>query len=54
MIEKSNTSSDRAAGVLVVGNSEAEVKGKLAEANRRLRVCGDAGEDMMRHDLFEQ
>ena len=34
--------------------SEAEVKGKLAEANRRLRVCGDAGEDMMRHDLFEQ
>ena len=52
IIEKSNTSSDRAAGFLVVGDSEAEVKEKLATANARLKVLNDKGEDFMRHDLL--
>ncbi len=51
-IEKSNTSSDRAAGFLVVGVSQEEVEKKLAEANAALRVLNDKGEDIMRHDLF--
>ena len=38
VIEKSNTSSDRAAGFLVVGASQEEVEKKLAEANAALRV----------------
>ena len=53
-IEKSNTSSDRAAGFLVAGDSRQEVENKLDEANQRLRVLNDKGEDMMRHDLFEK
>ena len=52
VIEKSNTSSDRAAGFLVVGDSQDEVEKKLAEANSFLRVLNDKGEDLMRHDLF--
>lgn len=52
VIEKSNTSSDRAAGFLVVGASQEEVEKKLAEANAALRVLNDKGEDFMRHDLF--
>lgn len=52
VIEKSNTSSDRAAGFLVVGASQEEVEKKLAEANASLRVLNDKGEDIMRHDLF--
>lgn len=52
LIEKSNTSSDRAAGFLVVGDSQEEVEKKLAEANAVLRVLNDKGEDFMRHDLF--
>lgn len=53
VIEKSNTSSDRAAGFLVVGDSEEDVKRKLAEANASLRVLNEKGEDFMRHDLFQ-
>lgn len=53
IIEKSNTSSDRAAGFLVVGASKEEVETKLAEANSRLQVLNDKGEDIMRHDLFQ-
>ena len=53
VIEKSTTSSDRAAGFLVVGGSENEVEKKLAEANAKLRVLNDKGEDIMRHDLFQ-
>ena len=53
VIEKSNTSSDRAAGFLVVGASKEEVEKKLAEANASLRVLNDKGEDIMRHDLFQ-
>jgi len=52
VIEKSNTSSDRAAGFLVVGTSQKEVEKKLAGANASLRVLNDRGEDIMRHDLF--
>jgi len=54
VIEKSNTSSDRAAGFLVVGDSQEEVENKLAEANAVLRVLNDKGEDFMRHDLFQK
>ena len=54
VIEKSNTSSDRAAGFLVVGDSQEEVEKKLAEANASLRVLNDKGEDFMRHDLFQK
>lgn len=54
VIQKSNTSSDRAAGFLVVGDSQEEVKNKLAEANAALRVLNDKGEDIMRHDLFQK
>ena len=52
VIEKSNTSSDRVAGFLVVGASQQEVEKKLVEANVTLRVLNDNGEDIMRHDLF--
>ena len=52
VIEKSNTSSDRAAGFLVVGASQEEVEKKLTEANAVLRVLNEKGEDIMRHDLF--
>lgn len=53
VIEKSNTSSDRVAGFLVVGNSEEEVKEKLRKANEQLQVLNCDGEDMMRHDFYE-
>lgn len=52
VIEKSNTSSDRAAGFLVVGASQEEVDNKLSDANRFIRVLNNKGEDIMRHDLF--
>lgn len=52
LIEKSNTSSDRVAGFLVVGDSEDEVKNKLAVANSTLKVLDDKGNDIMRHDLL--
>ena len=52
VIEKSNTSSDRAAGFLVVGGSQEEVEKKLAEANSAIKVLNDKGVDIMRHDLL--
>ena len=52
VIEKSNTSSDRAAGFLLVGASQEEVDNKLSDANRFIRVLNNKGEDIMRHDLF--
>ena len=52
LIEKSNTSSDRVSGFLVVGDSEDEVKSKLAVANSTLKVLDDKGNDIMRHDLL--
>lgn len=51
-IEKSNTSSDRVAAFLVVGNSKKEVDDRLAYANKHLQVLNPDGEDIMRHDLF--
>ena len=53
VIEKSNTSSDRVAGFLVVGNSEEEVKEKLRKANEQLCVLNPDGEDIMRHDFYD-
>ena len=52
VIEKSNTSSDRAAGFLVVGASQEEVEKKLADANAALRVLNEKSEDIMCHDLL--
>ena len=51
-IEKSDTSSDRVAGFLVVGDSEKEVNDKLAYANKHLAVLDESGYDIMRHDFF--
>lgn len=51
-IEKSETSSDRVAGFLVVGDSEDEVQRKLSYANRHLAVLDANGNDIMRHDLL--
>lgn len=52
-IAKSDTSSDRVAGFLIVGDSEAEVNMKLQRANENLAVLDKDGEDIMRHDLFK-
>ena len=52
-IEKSNTSSDRVAGFLVVGDSQQEVEDKLRVANSTLKVLDGSGKDIMRHDLFQ-
>lgn len=54
VIEKSNTSSDRVAGFLVVGNSEEEVREKLQKANKMLQVLNPEKEDIMRHDFYIQ
>ena len=51
-IEKSNTSSDRVAGFLVVGNNIDEVNKKLNIANDRMQVLNPEGKDIMRHDFF--
>lgn len=52
MIEKSDTSSDRVAGFLVVGNSDDEVQRKLLYANEHLAILDAFNNDIMRHDLF--
>lgn len=51
-IVKSDTSSDRVAGFLVVANSEEGVLKKLQYANEHLAVLDSNGMDIMRHDLF--
>ena len=51
-IVKSDTSSDRVAGFLIVANSEEEVLNKLRLANEHLAVLDGNGNDIMRHDLF--
>ena len=51
-IVKSDTSSDRVAGFLVVANTEKEVLQKLKFANSHLAVLDAEGNDIMRHDLF--
>lgn len=53
VIEKSDTSSDRVAGFLVVGNSEDEVRQKLLYANEHLAVLDSHGNDIMKHNLFQ-
>ncbi|CCY48789.1 MULTISPECIES: ATP-grasp domain-containing protein [Bacteroides] len=52
VIEKSDTSSDRVAGFLVVGDSAEEVTEKLKYANSQLQVLDNRGRDIMRHDLY--
>lgn len=52
-ITKSNTSSDRVAGFLIVGDSESEVDDKLRQVNGLLKVLDPDGKDIMRHDFFE-
>jgi phosphoribosylamine-glycine ligase len=54
VIEKSNTSSDRVAGFLVVGNSSEEIREKFQKANSLLQVLNLDGEDIMRHDFYLQ
>lgn len=51
-IVKSDTSSDRVAGFLVVANSEEEVLSKLQYANEHFAVLDGNGNDIMRHDLY--
>lgn len=51
-IEKSEISSDRVAGFLVVGETAEDVHKKLAYANAHLGVLDGNGTDIMRHDLF--
>lgn len=51
-IEKSNISSDRVCGFLVVGDSQQEVEDKLKYANEHLAVLDGKGADIMRHDLL--
>ncbi len=51
-IEKSEISSDRVAGFLVVGETAEDVHKKLAYANAHLAVLDCNGTDIMRHDLF--
>ena len=53
IIEKSDTSSDRVCGFLVVGDCENEVREKLQYANQHIAVLDGNGNDIMRHDFFE-
>lgn len=52
IIKKSDTSSDRVAGFLVIGNSEEDVLNKIAYINNNIAVLDEDGNDIMRHDLF--
>lgn len=52
IIEKSDTSSDRVAGFMVVGNTADEVKEKILYANSVLKVLDESGCDIMKHDLY--
>ena len=51
-IEKSDTSSDRVAGFMVVGDSENDVNSKVAYANSILKVLDENDVDIMKHDLY--
>jgi hypothetical protein len=51
-IVKSNTSSDRVAGFMIVGDSLQEVKQKIEYANSRLKVLDENGNDIMNHNLY--
>lgn len=53
LVEKSNTSSDRVAGFMVVGSSADEVKQKISYANSVLKVLDENGNDIMKHDLYQ-
>ena len=51
VIDKSETSSDRVAGYLIVADSKEELKGKEQMANDILKIISTDGKDIMRHDL---
>jgi phosphoribosylamine-glycine ligase len=51
-IVKSNTSSDRVAGFMIVGDSLQEVKQKIEYANSQLKVLDENGNDIMNHNLY--
>ena len=51
-IEKSETSSDRVAGFLVVGDTTEEVTHNLNVANSNLQVLDNVGNDIMNHELY--
>ncbi len=48
----SETSGDRALGYLVVADSAAELASKESQANTRIKVLNDVGEDIMMHNLI--
>ena len=52
IIEKADTSSDRVAGFMVVGNTAEEVREKVSYANSILKVLDNNGNDIMKHDLY--
>ncbi len=51
-IVKSNTSSDRVAGFMIVGDSLQDVKQKIEYANSQLKVLDENGNDIMNHNLY--
>lgn len=52
IIEKSDTSSDRVAGFMIIGESEEDVRKKVDYANSKLKVLDNNGSDIMKHDLY--
>lgn len=48
----SETSGDRALGYLVVADSESELASKEKQANARIKVLNEVGEDIMMHNLI--
>lgn len=53
-ISKAETSGDRPAGYLIVGNTKKELLEKLRAADSRLRVISVDGKDIMMHNLIIQ
>ncbi|NLE63840.1 MAG: ATP-grasp domain-containing protein, partial [Bacteroidales bacterium] len=51
-ISKHETSSDRAAGYLLISENQEEMNDKLKHANRELQILDEHGKDMMMHDLL--
>ena len=51
-IEKADTSSDRVAGFMIIGDTAQDVKQKVAYANSVLKVLDENGNDIMKHDLY--
>ena len=54
IFDKIESSGDRVAGFTVQGNDLDDVKEKHHKANAMLKVLDELGNDMMRHDLFDE